>query len=389
MEESIRIGRIAGIPVGANWTLLIVFCLIVLAMATGRFPEDHPGYIDGAYWAAAIGTALIFYVALLAHELAHALVARRNGIPVEGITLWLFGGVSRMKEEPATPGATIRVAAAGPLVSLGAAAVFAALAAVLAGVGAPALVGGMAAWLAWINVVLALFNLIPAAPLDGGRILQAVLWWRRGDRFSASVKAARAGRGFGFLLIAAGFVQFSAGIGIGGLWLALLGWFLVIAARAEQWSAETRLQLDGVRVGDVMTPDPVVVPGWLTVAAFLEDYALRHRFSSFPVERFDGRLDGLVTLNQLKGVPASQRSSVRVLDIARRIDEVPVTRSDAMLLDLISRMARSGHGRALVIDDGRLVGIVSPTDVARALQRAALRPNIVPEPAFSRPGGQR
>ncbi len=383
MEESVRIGRIAGIRVGANWSLLVIFWLIAWGLATGVYPDEHPGHTEAAYWVAAVATALLFYGALLAHELGHAVTARRQGIPVEGITLWLFGGVTRMKGEATSPDGALRVAAVGPVVSLAAAAVFGLLALALDGVGAPGLIAGIAGWLARINVILALFNLMPAAPLDGGRVLQAVLWRRRGDRLAASTTAARAGRVFGYVLIGLGLLEFSAGIGVGGLWFVFLGWFLLMAASAEQISAEARLHLEGVRVADVMTRDPVVAPGWITVAAFLDEYVLRHRFSAFPVETFDGKLGGLVTLNRVKQVPPERRAAVRVSDVACGMGEVTVAHPDEMLLDLVGRMSRCGDGRALVIDDGRLVGIVSPTDVARALEVGALerdRPGSAPAP---------
>ena len=375
MEGSIRLGRVAGIRVGANWSLLVLFWLIAWGLATGVYPNEDAGHSDAAYWAAAVATALLFYGALLAHELAHAVMARRQGVPVEGITLWLFGGVTRMKGEAASPGGAVRVAAVGPVVSLAAAAVFGLLGVVLDGLGVPQLVGAMAWWLARINVILAVFNVIPAAPLDGGRILQAVLWRRSGDRLAASTTAARAGRGFGYLLIGLGLFEFSLGIGVGGLWFVFLGWFVVMAARAEQLSAEARGQLGGVRVADVMTRDPVVAPGWITVAAFLDEYMLRNRFSAFPIQAFDGRLAGLVTLNRLKEVPPDRRAVVRVSDVACGMEEVAVARSDEMLLDLVGRLSGCGDGRALVIDDGRLVGIVSPTDVARALEIRAVGGN--------------
>ncbi len=372
MSETFSLGRIAGIRVGVNWSLLVVFWLIAWGLATGVYPGEHPGRTEGVYWLAAVVTAFLFYGALLAHELAHAVMAHRQGIPVEGITLWLFGGVTRMKGDAASPGGALRVAAVGPVVSLAAAVMFGLLAVALDGLGAPELVGTMAGWLARINLILAVFNLMPAAPLDGGRILQAVLWRRSGDRLGASTTAARAGRGFGYLLIGLGLLEFSAGIGVGGLWFVFLGWFLLMAARAEQLGAEARVQLEGVRVADVMTRDPVVAPGWITVAAFLDEYVLRHRFSAFPIQTFDGKLGGLVTLNRVKGVPPDRRAAVRVSDVACGFDDVAVARSDEMLLDLVGRMSGCGDGRALVIDDGRLVGIVSPTDVARALGIGAL-----------------
>ena len=373
MEESIRIGKIAGIRVGANWSLLVIFWLIAWGLASGRFPDEYPNHGDGAYWVAGVVTALVFYGALLAHELGHAIMARRQGIPVEGITLWLFGGVTRMHGESASPGGALRVALVGPAISLVAAAVFGGLALALDGLGVPALIEGMAAWLARINVILAVFNLIPAAPLDGGRVLQAILWSRSGDRLTASATAARAGRGFGYVLIGLGLLEFSARTGAGGLWFVFLGWFLLMAARAEQVSAEARVFLEGVRVTDVMTPDPVMAPGWITVEAFLEEYVLRHRFSAFPVQNFDGGLAGLVTLNRLKEIPRDRRTEVRVSDVSCPMEQVPVARSDEMLLEVVARMSGCTDGRALVIDDGRLVGIVSPTDVSRALELAALR----------------
>ena len=371
MDGSVRVGTVAGIPVVANWSLLVVFWLIAWGLATGGFPSAHPGYMDSAYWAAGIATALFFYLALLAHEVSHALSARRLGIAVDGITLWLFGGVTRMSGEARTPGDGFRVAVVGPAVSLTAGGLFAGLAFLLDKAGAPGLLYGTAAWLARMNLILAAFNLLPAAPLDGGRVLQSYLWWRRGDRLSAAVSAARAGRGMGYALIALGLLQFSTNTGLGGVWLLFLGWFLLVAARSEQLAAAARLHLEGVRVADVMTGDVVVAPGWVTVEAFLEDYGFRHPFSSFPVTRFDGSVGGLVTLNRLKELPPDQRRAVRVLDVATGIQEVPTTRTDASLVDIVGEMSRSADGRALVFDHGRLVGIISPRDVAYALSTAA------------------
>ncbi|MDP9070271.1 MAG: site-2 protease family protein [Actinomycetota bacterium] len=372
MEESFRLGNVAGIRVGVNWSLLVVFWLISLGLADGRFPEEAPGSEPSLYWAAALTTAALFYAALLAHELSHALVARQAGVGVEGITLWLFGGMTKMRAEAHTPQVELRVAVAGPLVSLAVAGVMATLALVADAAGASSLVVAMASWLARINLILAAFNLVPAAPLDGGRVLRSILWRRHGDQLRATVTAARAGRLFGYLLVAAGLLEFAAGAGIGGLWFLFLGWFLIMAARAEETAATLRGALGGVTVGDVMTPDPVVAPGWLTLDAFLEEYVLRHRFSAFPIESFDGRLDGLVTLQRLKQVPGQERAKVRAHDVAWRIEEVPSARPDEPLVALLRRMGGSSEGRALVLEGERLVGIVTPTDVARAVEVATL-----------------
>lgn len=373
MEESVRLGRIAGIRVGVNWSVLVVFWLIGWSLAAVVFPEQVPGRSPVAYWTAGAGTAVLFFGSLLAHELGHAVLARRAGLGVEGITLWLFGGVAKLTGEAADPNTEARIAGVGPLISLAVAAGAMLVAAVVAATGLSRLVEAAFGWLAGINLVLALFNLVPAAPLDGGRVLRALLWRRTGDRLRAALAAARMGRLVGGLLIAVGLIQFAVQASLGGLWFAFLGWFLLSAARAEETSARLREGLAGIRVRDVMTPDPVVGPGWLTVEAFLQDYVLRHRCSAFPVRSFDGALVGVVTLARLKTVPAAHRATTRIEAVMCPLAEVPVAAPGELLLDLLPRRSGCSDGRVLVLQDGRLVGIISPSDIARTLDLAALR----------------
>ncbi len=338
MQASLRLGRIFGIEIGVNWSLLVVFGLITWSLAATIFPQQIPGYSTGAYWTAGIAAAVLFYVSLLAHELGHALLARRLGARVEGITLWLFGGVTRLTGEAATASAELRIAIVGPGISL----------------------------------LVALFNLIPAFPLDGGRVLRAVLWRMRKDRGSATRIAARLGRGFGYLLIAAGIVEFFVtGPLVGGLWLVFLGWFMLGAAEAEESRAILVRALGGVRVADVMSPDPVVGPDWISVDELINQYLLSHRFTTLPVRDFDGKLSGLVTLSQVKQVPPEARPRTRVREIAMPLQQVPTARSTETLVDVLDRFDQPGQ-RLLVMDDGRLVGIVSPRDIAHALQMAGL-----------------
>jgi Zn-dependent protease/predicted transcriptional regulator len=315
----------------------------------------------------------VFFISLLAHELAHAIVARRNGIEVEGITLWLFGGVARLLGEARDPGADLRVAGVGPLVSLILGAAFYLLAFVSAGLGLEGLPLGVLTWLGIINVVLAVFNLVPAAPLDGGRILRALLWRRRGDRMSAAISASRAGRVFGFVLVGLGLLEIIFVPGFAGLWFVLIGWFIVTAAGAEEQFARVQGALRGVKVGDVMTRDPVAVPPTLSVAELLDDYIWRNRFSSFPNVDPEGHPRGLVTLNGLKSVPTERRQDVTVTEVASPIDDVTKAEPDQPLLALVLRMRDGADGRALVIEDDRVVGIVSPRDVSRMLELAELR----------------
>ncbi|MBW3560873.1 MAG: site-2 protease family protein [Actinobacteria bacterium] len=372
MEESVRLGRIAGVDVGMNWSVLAIFALIAFSLSTGRFPQDYPELSTLAYAVAGFVAAVLFFLSLLAHELAHAIVAQRNGVEVEGITLWLFGGVARLTGEARDPGADLRIAGVGPLVSVAAAAIFGAL--YLGASRADAgIVAGVVGWLAVINLALAIFNLMPAAPLDGGRILRAFLWRRRDDRHSATVTAAKAGRVFGFLLIGLGLLQFAGGAGFDGLWLMLIGWFLTNAAKSEEQHAELQQRVGGVRVEDVMTRDPVAAPPFLSVQEFLDRYVFGYRFATFPLVE-DGRPVGLLGLNRIREVPAGQRGATSARRVACPMEEVATAQPDEPLLEVLPRMQGCADGRVLVVDDdGQLVGIVSPTDVARVIQLSTLR----------------
>ncbi len=372
MTETFRLGRIAGIRVGVNASVLVIVAIIAAGLALGRFPLVLPGRSGLAYAAAALVAAVAFLASLLAHELAHALVARRNGVEVEGITLWLLGGVARLRGGARTPGAEFRIAGVGPLTSLVLAALSTGVALVARAAGADGLPVAVLDYLAVINLSLALFNLVPAAPLDGGRLLRALLWWRRGDPWSSAVTASRAGRLFGFALIALGALQLVTGRGLGGLWLGLIGLFLVNAATAEEQQAHVSARLGGLQVGRVMSGPVLTADPDQPVEQFLHEVVLVHRFSTYPLVGSDGALAGLVTLNRLRAVPPAARATTRLRDVACPPSEIPVGRPDEPLLDLLSRMQGCTDGRAVVLDGGRVVGVVSPSDVTRTLQLADL-----------------
>lgn len=379
MGASLRLGRIAGIEIAVNWSLIVVFGLITWSLAATILPQAIPGYTSTAYWTASLVAGVLFYVSLLAHELGHALVARRLGVRVENITLWLFGGVTRLTGEAATPSAELRIAVVGPAISLAVGGLFILLAFLLGATGVDPLVAGIFAWLAGINVLLALFNLIPAFPLDGGRVLRAFLWGLRQDHARATRNAALLGRVFGYLLIAIGILEFVFTRQVlSGLWLVFLGWFMLGAAEAEEGRAILNRALTGVRVADVMTPDPVIGPDWITVEDLIHQYLLSHRFTSLPVRNFDGQLTGLVTLAQVKQVTPEQRPQVQVRDIAVPLKDVATARPDEPLVELLQRLDQPGQ-RVLVMTDGRLVGIVSPRDIAHAVQTVGLARGLLPK----------
>ena len=372
MTSSLRLGRLFGIEIGANWSLIFIFALVTWSLATATLPQLAPGHGATAYLGFAIAGAILFYVSLLAHELSHALVARRNGVKVEGITLWLFGGVSRLEGEPGSARSEALIAGVGPLTSFGVAAVSAGATALSS---SNDLLQALLGWLAFINVVLGLFNLVPAFPLDGGRLLSAVLWWRSGSRQRGVHNAVRVGRVFAFLMIGAGVLELFAGQAINGIWLAFVGWFLLSAAASEEAGTTVRAALRSVPVSAAMTAPVVTLPDWVTVETFLDSVAPNHSFTTYPIHDAAGSLTGVVRLSDLVRMPASERGNRHLRDVARPIAEVPVSNPREDLSALIQRIGGAIDQRVLVFDGGQLVGIVSPADVARVLAvRQALGP---------------
>ncbi|MDT0308327.1 site-2 protease family protein [Streptomyces sp. DSM 44917] len=389
MRASIALGRIAGIRIGVNWSVLLIFGLIALGLAAGRLPEAHPGRGAALYAAAGLATAVVFFASLLAHELAHAVVARRNGVGVDDIVLWLLGGATRMRAEAPSPGAELRIAGAGPLVSLLLGGLFTAAAWAFEAVGGSPLLVEATAWLAAINVLLALFNVVPAAPLDGGRLLRAFLWWRTGDRLRATAGATTAGRAFGWVLVGLGLWGFLFGAALGGLWLALIGWFLVAAATQEGRQARLREALSGVPVRETMTPDPVTVPEERTVAEVLagppsgpgglggapEVTRGPGRHASFPVTGRDGVAVGLLPLERALRVPPGDRPGTTVGAVMVPLAEARTAEPDEPLADLVPRLEPGSERRVLVLaGDGRPAGIVAPSDVNRTVREMAAHP---------------
>jgi Zn-dependent protease/CBS domain-containing protein len=369
MNENLSLGRIAGIHVGLNWSLLVVAALIAWSLATSLLPSAAPGEASSAYWTAGVISALVFLASLLAHELAHSVVAMRRGVKVEGITLWLFGGVSRFSSDTSSPGAQALITFVGPLTSLVLGAVFY-LVSVAIGGGA-GLLPATLSWLGYINITLGVFNLVPAFPLDGGRLLQSLIWLRTGDRLRATRIAARIGMGFAYLLIAYGLATFLfAGSLVGGVWSVFLGWFLLSAARAEEVGGLIRQALSGIRVADLMTPNPVQAADTITVDDALHGYVLASRHSTFPTHDAGGRLSGLLTLTALKNVAPNARTTTLIKDVMCPLDSVAKASPTDPVTNLLGASDGCSEGRTLVVVDGRLVGIISPSDINRLLQRS-------------------
>jgi Zn-dependent protease len=364
MTASLRFGRIAGIPVGASWSALLIAGLIAWSLAGRLLPVQAPGLAPAAYWLAGAAGAGLFLASLLAHEVGHAVVARRAGLRVRGITLWLLGGVAQLEDEPATPRDELRVAVVGPAVSLALAAGFGLAAAAMAVAGGPAVAVAVTAWLAVGNAALALFNLVPAAPLDGGRVLRGLLWRRHGSRVRASVTAATAGVWVGGALIVYGLLGSVADWGFGSLWTALVGWFLVVAARQERDHALLRADLGGLLAGQVMTPAPPAAPAWFTVDAFLRTYIEPWQAAALPLRGFDGHPAGVVTAAALYAVPRERRHLVRAGDVAIPMAALVLVAPDQPVADLPARLA-GGRTLAVVVAGGQPVGLIGQAELAR------------------------
>ena len=369
MTSSIRLGRIAGIEIGVNWSLIVVFALIVWSLATGVFPSQNEGLSDATYLAMAIVAALLFFLSVLLHELGHALQAQREGMEIDGITLWLFGGVARFKGMFPSAGAELRIAVAGPAVSLALGFLFVALALVMS---LPEAVDGVLAWLGITNLILLVFNLLPALPLDGGRVLRAILWGARNDFGWATRVSAAIGRGFGFLFIGGGIALFIFQGAYTGAWLAFIGWFLLGAASGEARYLAVRDALGGLRVRDLMVRDPVTVSPELTLGRFMDEIMWTRRYTSYPVVSGD-RAVGLLPFRCVAEVPRAEWDTRRVGDCMLTLEGVPAVAPDDEVVDALAELGESDVGRALVLVDGRLVGFLSITDVLRALEVGALR----------------
>ncbi|MGW4561141.1 site-2 protease family protein [Streptomyces sp. NPDC004561] len=368
MNETVSLGRIAGVRVGLHWSVLVIVALVTVSLARGQLPAAHPGHPALGYWGLALLAAVAFLTSLLAHELAHAVVARRNGVQVEGITLWMLGGAARLRSEAPTPAAELRMASVGPLTSLLVGGVLAGVAAGLLAMHTSGLIVEAVVWLSAINILLAVFNALPASPLDGGRLLRAYLWHRTGDRLRATRGASAAGRALGWFMVLAGFAAVLFGHNLSGLWPALIGWFLISAATAEGRQAEMRSVLDGVPVSRVMTPDPVTVPDTATIADFVSEGPFGpYRHSAFPVLTCDGSVAGLLAVRSVQATPAPARATTTVREVMRPIDDIVVAGPGEPVLDLLPRLETSPVRRAVVLDGGRLTGILTVADITRAL----------------------
>jgi len=385
MQSSFTLFRVRGIPIGANWSWLAIAAFFVFSLAS-QFHSSYPGLSGSTYIGMAIVTVILFFGSLILHELGHAFRALREGMEIEGITLWLFGGVARFKGMFPSAGAEFRIAIAGPIVTAVISAILYAGTYLLHQLGIHDTVTAVTAYLASINLLLLAFNMIPALPLDGGRVYRSYLWQRKKNFTEATVQAARTSRALSAAMIGLGVLLTLRGQF--GLWFVLIGFFLFQAAKSELAFAQFRQALGGFRVAEIMTPDPETVDAQATVASFLDGALQARGHSTYPVVQF-GRLIGLVSTRRATEVPADQRAVRRLRDVMIPRAGAATTTPDADVTQVVTAL-QEGPGSIVVLDGERIAGIISPSDVSRAIQRGQLRrPDDPSAPSGAPPGPKR
>lgn len=367
MGNGIRIGRILGVQITLHPSWFVIAVIVTYLMAAGQLPAAHPGWPEAVYWILGAVISLLFFASVLAHELSHAVVARRFGLKVKDITLFIFGGAASLEGEAQRPRDEALIAAAGPVTSLVIGAVLIGIDLAIGQQEVEAIVG----WLGFINLTLGLFNLIPGFPMDGGRILHALLWRLRGDRSAATRNAAIVGRLFGYLLIAAGvFLIFQGSSPFNGVWLALIGWFLSNAAESAVAQVSIEHALHGIKVADVMESNPPSVSPNESVSDLVNERLIRGGHRSFVVSHGDGGLAGIVTLSDVRRMPRENWEAARVTDIMTRYADLATIGPDAPLEDGLKLLqGREVNQLPVVTDEGRtVVGLLTRAGILRLIE---------------------
>ena len=358
IRQHIPLGRVMGIPIGVDYSWFLVFALLTWSLATGYYPTEFPAWSTPLYWFMGAVTAIMLFTSVVLHELGHSVVALRYKVPVRSITLFIFGGVAQLGAEPPSAVAEFFIAIAGPLVSLALAVLFDAVQH-LAPEGQP--LWGLAKYLAFLNLALVLFNLIPGYPLDGGRVFRAVVWAITRNMQRATIIAANVGRFFGFLFIVVGFMRVFRG-DLGGLWIAFIGWFLHNAASAQLYQVRFQTLLAGHTVSQAMSGHCDAVPAELTLQQLVDEHILSGGQRCFLVTRGGGAV-GLMTLHRIKEVPRGEWPTTSAAQAMLPLEKLKRVGPDKELWTALQQMDRAGVNQLLVMTDGRVVGMLSREDV--------------------------
>lgn len=375
MEAQIKLGRIFGVEIGLHYSWLIIAFLITLSLAS-HFRTTNPQWGGGVIWASAIVTGVLFFAAIIGHELSHAAVAKAYGLPVKSITLFALGGVAQIEKEAGNAKTEFWMGIAGPIASAVIGFILLGVAFALGWAPTSAMstpdtpLLAMLVWLGYINISLAIFNMIPGFPLDGGRVLRAVIWWITGKADRSTQIAARVGQLVAFGFIGLGLIRFFGGAGFGGLWIAFIGWFLLDAARASYVQVGIAEGLRGLRVGDVLDSDCPTVDGRSNLQTLADDYFLRTGRRCFLVVE-NGRVAGLITPHEIKQVERAQWPYTTVDTVMRPLEQLRTIAPDAPVVAALEAMARDNLNQLPVVSDGQLKGTISRAHILQLLQTRA------------------
>lgn len=365
-ERGIHLFTIAGIRIIIDYSWFIIFLLVAVSLSAGYLPQKYPGASPVGYWIAGMAATAAFFFSILFHEFAHSLVALHAGISIPSITLFLFGGVSRLSEEPKDPKTDLRIAIVGPLSSFVLAGAFWLVGRKFGSAMDP-LARAVVDYLAFINLALGIFNLAPGFPLDGGRVLRAIVWWRSGSVERATRIVSDLGKGFALTLIFLGAYIILQGALLGGIWLIFIGMFLRGSAAQGYEQMILQRTLQSARVSEVMIEHPVTLSPELTLSEVVDHYFLRYGFRGFPVVEGDSVV-GLVSVNDIAGLAETERVGRRVRDVMHPLDPSRVISKDASLLEALEKISPAGVGRLVVLEDGRLRGLITKTGLMRLLE---------------------
>lgn len=365
MEASIRLGTIRGIPVGIHYSWFLVFFGLSALLALGQYPEMYPGWTDTEYWVVAVASALLLFASVLLHEFGHAVTAQKLDIPVVSITLFIFGGVAAISQDAESPGDEFKIAIAGPIVSISIGMLFSALWIALGD--ASEQLSAMVGYIALINIVLAVFNMIPGFPLDGGRVLRAIIWKMTGSVRKSTRIVSTIGTLFGSFLFILGILTIFQGNAFNGVYLVAIGWFLQNAAQQGRQQVEQEAALREVFVRDLMHHDPITGGSDLSILALVNDFVLARNVRGIPVCD-DGRLVGIITLTDIKQVDQEMWPQTRVADVMTRLEELQTVTEDTQMSDVLRIMGTEDFHQLPVLRDGQLVGLITRSEIVRYLQ---------------------
>ena len=366
MDGALRLGSLFGISFRLHYTWFITFALVTFLLASGYFPSAYPVGTQVEYWAIGIATSLLFFASVVAHELAHSMVAKANGIPVRSITLFIFGGVAHITREASRPTTELVLALAGPLCSLVIGGLFGLIWLSIKELNEP--IAALAIWLAQINVILALFNMIPGLPLDGGRVLRSLLWRIKGNYKQATRIASLTGRGVAYAFILGGIVViFTTGAFFNGLWFVFIGWFLEQAARTSYRQVIFREALQSFTAADVMTTDCATISPSLSLRRLVQEYVLPGGRRSFMVTE-EGRLEGIITLQHIKKIPQERWDITLVRESMTPLKELWMPHPTESALTILEQMDAEGMSQMPVVQEGRVIGMVVRDNLINLIQ---------------------